>query len=87
MGQRQDAGRYLPLEQHLREAPSEPLEMSFSEIEALVGRLPSSARRHRMWWGNFESPRGQIRAWRAAGRYVLKVDLAREVVMFSDRPE
>lgn len=86
MGQR-DAGRYLPLEQHLRAAPSAPLEMSFAEIEALVGRLPPSARRHRMWWGNFESPRGQIQAWRAAGRYVLEVDLTREVVMFSDCPE
>lgn len=56
--------------------------LSFAQIEDLVGRaLPSSARRHRSWWGN-DAYHVQAVAWREAGWRVFKVDMGRQVVTF-----
>lgn len=44
-------GKYAPLREFLARADTEA-QMTFAEVEALVGRLPDSARRHRAWWSN-----------------------------------
>jgi hypothetical protein len=55
--------------------------MSFSEVEALVGSLPASARRHREWWANSRS-HSEGRAWLDASYRVTAVDLVAETVIF-----
>lgn len=60
-----------------------PVTIGFAELEAALGRpLPSSARRHRPWWGNTDqSPQG--RAWLRSGWSVQALDLGEEHVTFS----
>ena len=76
--------KYDPLFEHLCRAPDSPLEMTFGEIERLVGPLPSSARRYPAWWANEAVGRNvQAHAWLNAGREVERVDRDGERVWFS----
>jgi DNA-binding XRE family transcriptional regulator len=74
--------KYYPLFEYLREQPdSVPLELSFAEIEAIVGHpLPATASTTRAWWAN--SPTAQGRAWREAGWLVDYTDFKEKVVIF-----
>lgn len=77
-------GKYRPLFDHLASSGTERIEISFSEIDALVtGGLPKSAST-RTWWGNSRSSR-QARAWLAAGFDVAGVDLGSRTVRFEKR--
>lgn len=72
--------KYRPLKD-LLESKSGIVELSFAEIDALVGGLPASARNHRPWWGN--AAKGlQARAWLDAGKKVELVDILGERVRF-----
>jgi hypothetical protein len=78
-------GKYDPLFKHLCDATDLPLEMTFSEIEALVGSLPASATKYQAWWAN-EAPGGrhvQAVAWLNAGREVESVDQVGHRVRFT----
>lgn len=78
------SGKYRALHEALATAGSGTVEYRFNEIEQLVGPLPRSARKHKMWWGNYGSnPPSQARAWLGAGRVVQAVDLVAEYVRFS----
>jgi hypothetical protein len=55
--------------------------MTFAEVEALVGRLPDSAHRHRAWWGNNGS-NVEAQAWLDAGWHVESVNQASGEVVF-----
>jgi hypothetical protein len=55
--------------------------MTFAEVEALVGPLPSSARTHRAWWAN--DSKVQALAWRAAGWQVSSVNQLADHVVFA----
>lgn len=63
-------GKYDPLEGHLRRQTAPELEMTFAEIERLVGAmLPASSARPQ-WWTNERGPRRthvQCEAWLRAG--------------------
>lgn len=73
--------KYAPITDWLRSQPREMAEVSFAELEHVLGfPLPSSARRHRPWWAN--TPQGQASSWLAAGWKVDRVDLARQQVRF-----
>jgi hypothetical protein len=63
-------GKYDPLRYHLALVPADvgELIMSFAEVEALVGALPTSARTHPAWWAD------DSKAWNAAGWRVKSVD-------------
>jgi len=74
------AGRYSPLRDHLTGAKGSEVRMTFAEVEALVGPLPSSARSHRAWWSNSS---GTSRAWREAGWHVRSVNQAADEVVFA----
>jgi hypothetical protein len=77
--------KYDPLFEHLCRSGDGPVEMSFDEIEALVGPLPATASRQRAWWAN-EAAGGrhvQAHAWVNAGRQVESVDVDRRRVRFS----
>jgi hypothetical protein len=79
--------KYDPLFGFLCRAGDGPVEMSFDEIDALVGGLPASAGRQRAWWANelrADAPRHvPARAWLNAERTVERVDLAGRRVRFS----
>lgn len=78
-------GKYDPLFEYLCRAGDRPVELSFDEIEVLVGALPASATTHAAWWAN-EAAGGrhvQAHAWLNAGREVETVDRARRWVRFT----
>lgn len=63
-------GKYDPLERHLRRQTCAALELTFAEIERLVGSfLPGSASRPQ-WWANESGPHRthvQCEVWLRAG--------------------
>jgi hypothetical protein len=63
-------GKYDPLRRYLRRSKSSGLELSFTEIERIIGgMLPNSAARPQ-WWANAAEPDArfvQQAAWREAG--------------------
>ena len=63
-------GKYDALGDHLRSLPptTQTVTLRFSEVDAIVGGLPPSARRIRQWWAN--DSKVEARAWRAAGWHV-----------------
>jgi hypothetical protein len=44
--------RYEALTSHLAGRPDAVIELTFAELDRLVGGLPESARRHQAWWSN-----------------------------------
>lgn len=74
--------KYYPLFEYLRQQPdSVPLELSFAEIEAILGRpLPPTAASTRAWWANSQTAQG--RAWQEAGWLVDYPNLEEKIVMF-----
>ena len=61
--------KYLPLTKWLQECNSDPVSLSFSEIEGIIGsRLPESAFRHNAWWANTRSHPNAV-AWMNAGYF------------------
>ena len=79
-------GKYDPLTPFLRAQGAEgalDIEVTFGQIDRLVGGLPASARRHRPWWAN--NTQAHALAWQAIGWRVGAVDLAGQRVRFSRR--
>jgi DNA-binding XRE family transcriptional regulator len=74
--------KYYPLFEYLRQQPDTvPLELSFAEIEAILGQpLPATALTIRAWWANSQTAQG--RAWRDAGWLVDYPDFREKVVIF-----
>jgi hypothetical protein len=81
---RLSGAKYQPLYLHLAAQSVSVLQMTFREIEAVVGQgLPASAVRDRTWWANTQhASRVQARAWLAAGYEVAAVDFQRATVVF-----
>ena len=76
--------KYDRLFEHLCRLPDGPAALSFDEVAGLVGGLPASAERSRVWWGNDPGGRNpQAKAWLDAGRRVAEVDFAARVVRFT----
>ena len=63
-------GKYDPLRDHLKRQRTADFELSFAEIERVIGcMLPNSAARPQ-WWANVADPNTtnvQRNAWRDAG--------------------
>ena len=72
--------KYDPLARYLQTAVR-PCQMTFAQIDDLVGGLPPSARLLREWWGNDRS-HVQAKAWLSVNRPVGEVDLDRGLVRF-----
>jgi DNA-binding XRE family transcriptional regulator len=74
--------KYEPLFEYLKEQPDTGLlELSFAEIEAILGnKLPASARLTRAWWANSKTTQGH--AWQDADWRVDDVDFENESVIF-----
>jgi len=76
--------RYAPLAVWLQSQNSNKLACTFSEIEAIIAdELPSSAHRHRSWWGNDGVGSSQSIQWLEAGWRVSNVNISARRVVFS----
>jgi hypothetical protein len=77
--------KYRPLTDYLRQDGRERIEMSFEDIESVMGgvHLPPSARNPRLaeWWAN-DSGHVQAQAWMAAGYQIEAVDISGQRVRF-----
>ena len=76
--------KYYPLFQHLQRSDQSVVELTFAEIETLMGRsLPASAFEKKSWWSNRDSPSAlQAVSWIRAGYQVKSVDLVQRIVTF-----
>ena len=75
--------KYYPLFNYLQQQPdTDLLELSFAEIQAILGRpLPPSAQTMRAWWAN-ASRTAQAISWQEAGWLVDSVDFETQLVIF-----
>ena len=75
--------KYDPLKRFLRRSTRPEVEMSFADIERVIGgMLPKSAERPQ-WWANETDPSSrhvQIDAWREAGYDALLIAGAEKVI-------
>lgn len=76
--------KYDALRDHLTSRTGDTVNMTFAEVEEIVGPLPPTARSTRQWWAN--DSKVQAKAWRAAGWHVGSTNLTAERVVF-DRGE
>lgn len=82
---RRGPGRYARLTEFLNAVSGSATELSFAEVEqALGGKLPKSARKHRAFWANSERL-AQARGWLDAGWVVSGLDMSGERVSFERR--
>lgn len=73
--------KYAPLTRWLRSQAGPTVEVTFTDLEQVLGAaLPASARRHRPWWAN--TPQAQAHSWLDSEWKVDRVDLAAERVRF-----
>jgi hypothetical protein len=80
------AGKYTPLEQHLKAIPASQKEvtLSFQQIEGILeDKLPASAYEDRRWWDHEkEGNHVNARAWANAGWQVDTVNFEGKWVRF-----
>ena len=76
--------KYSALRRHLEGEVGPSVEMTFDEIDHVVGALPASARRYSAWWSNeLDGTHVQAHAWMDAGWRVESVNLTAEKVRFA----
>jgi len=76
--------RYDGLRAYLSQQSEPVVQLSFDEIEKIIGSpLPASARRYRPWWANEQSgTHVHARSWLDVGRRTANVDLQAATVDF-----
>lgn len=78
-----EGSKYYPLFLHLRERNQKTVELTLSEIEAILGEsLPQTAVTDRGWWSNRGDGALQSQFWMEAGYHVTAVDLTQKTVTF-----
>jgi len=76
--------KYSALRRHLEREAGPSVEVTFDEVDRIVGGLPASARRYSAWWSNEREGRHvQAHAWMDAGWRVHSVNLTAERVHFT----
>lgn len=81
------SSKYRPLLDYLRRSQQQQIELTFGDIEQILGSpLPQSARQQRAWWSNRSKGAVQASAWMEADYLVETLDLAAERVTFSQPP-
>ncbi len=80
-------GKYVPLENYLRDLPATQKEitLSFVQIEGILKfKLPSSAYEDERWWvRNKEGNHINLRAWANAGWKIESVDVEKQLAMLT----
>ena len=75
--------KYTPLKQRLTRSGGAPVQLTFAEIEKILGfPLPRSARRYAAWWSNSGGSHVQSLAWMEAGYRTQDIKLREESVRF-----
>jgi hypothetical protein len=75
--------KYGLLGQHLKNCTTAEVQMTFAEIERVIGaELPPSAYRHRPWWSNNPSNSVMTKVWLDAGFRTEQVDMAGKKLVF-----
>lgn len=76
--------KYMPLADFLRSQTVNSVELTFAQIDELVGGLPPVARNHNAWWANSRTDDSHTWAhlWIEAGWERKSLDLSAEVVVF-----
>jgi hypothetical protein len=76
-------GRYDKLKHFLKNAKGANVDMTFAQIEGVLGRaLPPSASKHRAWWSNNPDNNVMTKAWLEAGYQTIDVDMGARTVTF-----
>jgi hypothetical protein len=76
-------GRYDKLKHFLKSAKFTDVDMTFADIEKVLGRaLPPSAYRHRAWWSNNPDNNVMTKAWLEAGYQTADVDMGAGTLTF-----
>ncbi len=75
--------RYAPLGIYLQALQKDRIELTFGQIEEIIGGpLPAYARRHRSWWANDSVGHVQSRQWIEAGWRTASINMSGENVAF-----
>lgn len=75
--------KYAPLTAALNRQKNTQWQVSFSDIESIIGaRLPDSAYRYRAWWSNNPTNSVMTKAWLKAGWVSSDVDMAGRTLTF-----
>ena len=76
--------KYAPLTEYLNQLTEPPINLSFHEIEKILGfDLPASAFQHQAWWANErEGTHSHARSWLNASFKTANVDLNTKTVTF-----
>lgn len=76
-------GKYRPLGEFLRKQGRAEIQLTFAQIERIVGgRLPTKSQQNRAWWSNNPSNNVMTKEWLAAGFRSERVDIARKRLVF-----
>ena len=73
---------YAALAAYLTNLGTLTLRMTFSEVEAITGKLPPSARKFRQWWENNPSGPQAREGWMAAGYETSVVSMENQSLEF-----
>lgn len=80
--------KYEPLSSFLGKQTRDRVELSFKEVERILGfKLPHSALEHRPWWANTGGSHVQSKAWLEAGFETESVDMDARRLVFRRRPD
>ena len=76
-------GKYDALGRFLKEKDADELNLTFAEIERILGfTLPDSARKFPAWWANDASAGRHASSWLSAGAKTQRLNLTAETVAF-----
>lgn len=68
--------KYKPLQDYLSNTKAKFIDLTFSDIEKILGfKLPPSSLKHRAWWSNNSSNNVMTEAWLNAGYETQNVDI------------
>ena len=75
--------KYLPLQNHLNKLPHTEWNVSFSDIENLIGgTLPKSAYTYPAWWANNPTGHSHARSWIEAGWETEDINITAQTLTF-----
>jgi hypothetical protein len=75
-------GKYDPLKTFLQSNQTEEVALSFSEIEALLGKTLPASRQYPAWWSNNPSNNPMTKVWLDAGYRTERVNVEAGRVVF-----
>src|ERR1700693_3663209 len=81
-------GKYEPLARFLRKQRASEVQLTFGEIERIVGaKLPPSARKQRAWWSNNPDNSVMTKVWPRGRFRSEQVDMVARKLVFRRAPD